>query len=230
VGSHTREGVVFAVDTRLRPHGGEGELVPSIEALGEYLSAEAAAWEAVTFLKLRPVAGNLNLGARAVEQADAVLRSRFAGPSRAAELSRELGRIRAKVEQDAAGPRAKGRFKKMAGGYYDLEYVIGYLTLANSLTSSAGNTLAQIRPLEEAGALDAAGIETLRTTAILYRAADHAARLITGRPLGGWPEPALAERISRLLRQWGVEWEGELRAALGERGRAIRALYLATLG
>jgi [glutamine synthetase] adenylyltransferase / [glutamine synthetase]-adenylyl-L-tyrosine phosphorylase len=230
VGSHTREGVIFAVDTRLRPRGGEGELVPSVEALCEYLAKDAAAWEAVTFLKLRPVAGNLELGARAVAQTEAILRARFAGPARAAELARELGRIRAKVEQDAAGPRAKGRFKKMAGGYYDLEYVIGYLTLANGLTTSAGNTWAQIQPLEAGGALDAAGIETLRTTAVLYRAADHAARLVTGRPLAGWPEPALAERISRLLRQWGVMWEGEMRAALEERGHAIRALYRATLG
>jgi len=229
VGSHTREGVIFAVDTRLRPRGGEGELVPSVEALTEYLAREAAAWEAVTFLKLRPVGGNLDLGARVVARTEAILRARFAGGARAAGLARELGRIRAKLEQDAAGPRAKGRFKKMAGGFYDLEYVIGYLTLANGFTMSAGNTVAQIRPLEEAGALDPAGIETLQTTAILYRAADHAARLITGRPLADWPEPSLAERISRLLRQWGVAWEGELRAALEERGRAIRELYLATL-
>jgi hypothetical protein len=133
------------------------------------------------------------------------------------------------VEQDALGPRAKGRFKKMAGGYYDLEYVIGYRTLASSLAPAAGNTLAQIQALETAGALEAAGIETLRTTTILYRAADHAARLITGRPLAGLPEPALAERISRLLRQWGVAWAGELRAALEERGGAIRGLYRSTL-
>jgi len=229
VGSHTREGVVFAVDTRLRPRGGEGELVPSVEALSEYLASEAAAWEAVTFSKLRPVGGNLDLGARVVAQSGAILRARYEGPDRAAQLAQELRRIRAKLEQDAAGPRARGRFKKMAGGFYDLEYVIGYLTLANSLTTAAGNTLTQIQQLEEAGALNAAGIETLRTTAILYRAADHAARLITGRPLGGWPEPSLAERISRLLRQWGVAWEGDLRAALEERGRAIQALYRATL-
>jgi len=230
VGSHTREGVVLAVDTRLRPRGGEGELVPSIEALETYLATEAAGWEALTFLKLRPVAGNLELGARAVARAGEVLGARFAGRARSAELARELVRIRTKAEQDAQGPRAKGRFKKMAGGYYDLEYVIGYQTLAHGLAPSAGNTLAQIEPLEAAGALDAEDIHTLRTTAILYRAADHAARLITGRPLAGWPEPSLAERMSRLLRDWGVAWEGELRAALEERGRAIRKLYRATLG
>jgi glutamate-ammonia-ligase adenylyltransferase len=230
LGSHTREGVIFAVDTRLRPRGNEGELVPSMESVPAYLSTEAAAWEAVTFLKLRPVAGNFDLGARAVAAARTALAGRFSGPAHAAELARELGRIRAKLDRDAAGPRAKGRFKKMAGGYYDLEYVIGHLTLACGFAPSGGNTLAQIASLEAAKALDAAGIGTLRQTAILYRAADHAARLITGRPLPGWPEPALAGRIASLLQQWGVRWEGELPTAMQECGRNIRALYQAVLG
>ncbi len=226
VSSHTREGVLFAVDTRLRPRGGEGELVPSLEALLAYLAADAAPWEALGFLKLRPVAGNLEFGSRVAAHAHAALRSRYAGPAGAAEMARELGRIRAKLEQDAAGPRAKGRFKKMTGGFYDLEYVIGYLAYARETRPAGGNTLEQIQALAAAGALDAPQIETLRSTAVLYRAADHAARLITGRPLRGWPEPALAERIARLLRQWDMAWQGDLRALLQERGRAVRAVYL----
>jgi len=229
LGSHTREGVIFAVDTRLRPRGGEGELVPSVDALLEYLATDAAAWEAVTFLKLRPVAGNLELSAHAAAAARATLCARFAGRDRAAGLARELTRIRTKLDQDALGLHAKGRFKKMAGGYYDLEYVIGYLTLVHGIEPEGGNTLAQIESLKSAGVLDRAGVDTLRRTAVLYRAADHAARLITGRPLSGWPEPALAGRIARLLEQWGVPWEGELPAAMQECGRNIRALYEAVL-
>ena len=229
VSSHTREGVLFAVDTRLRPRGGEGELVPSVEALTQYLSADAAPWEAITFLKLRPVAGNLEFGARVVQQAHAALRARFAGFDRSAEMAAELMRIRSKVEQDAAAPRAKGRFKKMPGGFYDLEYVIGYLTYARNLRSSGGNILEQLELLAAGGILDPAQIESLRATAVLYRSADHATRLITGRPLAGWPEPALAERIARLLRQWELNWQGELRPLLEERGRALRSLYLSVL-
>ena len=185
VSSHTREGVIFAVDTRLRPRGAEGELVPSEEALIAYLTAEAVPWEAVTFLKARPVAGNLALGARVAERAIAALRARYAGAAQTAEMARELARIRTKVEQDAAGPRTKGRLKKIPGGFYDLEYIIGYLTYARGLAPAGGNTLSQLHPLEAAGVLDPAHIEALRTTAVLYRAADHATRLITGRPLAG---------------------------------------------
>ena len=229
VSSHTREGVLFAVDTRLRPRGGEGELVPSLEALLAYLSGDAAPWEALGFLKLRPVAGNLEFGARIVREAHAALRARYGGGHRAAEMARELARIRSKLDQDAAGPRAKGRFKKMVGGFYDLEYVVGYLSYARGIEPLGGNALEQIDRLAAAGALDSAGIGALCRTAVLYRAADHAARLITGRPLRGWPEPALADRAARLLRQWGVAFEGDLPTALQECGAQIRHLYLATL-
>jgi len=229
VGSHTREGVVFAVDTRLRPRGAEGELTPSAGALIDYLSKEAAAWEAVTFLKLRPVAGNLDLGSRTVQAALQALRARFGGRQRAAALAGDLGRIRAKLDQDALGPRAKGRLKKMAGGFYDLEYVIGFLAYVHDVAPAGANTLAQIASLEAAGALPRGALATLRETTVLYRAADHAARLISGRPLAGWPEPALAARITRLLRQWELDWQGELRAAMQSCGRNIRALYRATL-
>jgi len=225
VGSHTREGVIFAVDTRLRPRGAEGELTPSFEALARYLADEAAAWEALSFLKLRPVAGNPELGTRAASSALTTLRARFGGVANAAAFAADLKRIRARLDQDALGPRAKGRLKKMAGGYYDLEYVTGFLSYEHAVKQAGGNAIEQIEALAAAGALDPSGLATLRQTAILYRAADHAARLITGRPLAGWPEPALAARITRLLRQWGLEWQGDLRPAMQACGKHLRALY-----
>ena len=229
VGSHTREGVIFAVDTRLRPRGTQGELTPSIEALTRYLGEEAAAWEAITFLKLRTVAGNPAVGDRAVAAALAVLRDRFGGREHAAALAADLRQVRTRLDQDAGGPRAKGRLKKMPGGFYDIEYVLGYLAFAHSTESAPGNTLAQIAALDRAATLEASQIATLRETAILYRAADHAARLITGRPLQGFPEPALAERITRLMRQWGLAWQGDLRSAMSVQAKYLRALYLEIL-
>jgi glutamate-ammonia-ligase adenylyltransferase len=229
VASHTREGVIFAVDTRLRPRGTEGELVPTLQSFVEYISAEAAPWEAITFLKLRPVGGNLELGAHLTAWAHRQFAARFGGPpnsSGSAAFAGELARVRKKIEQDVQGPRARARFKKMAGGFYDLEYITGYLTLARSVSPPGGNAWLQIRALEEAGVLAPSDADTLYSTATLYRAADHAARLITGRALSGWPEPALAERISRLLERWELVWQDDLRSALLAQSRAIRALYL----
>ena len=55
--AYTREGTLFAVDARLRPRGGEGELVITPGELERYLAEEAQPWEALTYTKLRFVAG-----------------------------------------------------------------------------------------------------------------------------------------------------------------------------
>jgi glutamate-ammonia-ligase adenylyltransferase len=214
----------------LRPRGGEGELLPTVGALETYLQNEAAAWEAVTFLKSRPVAGNLRLGACLVERAHEILSARFSAPGL---LARELARTRERVEKDVATPRAKGKFKKSRGGYYDLEYVVGYLSLVHGVAPAAkdwalrgrGNVLDQIRALRDANAVDPERFGILRRAAVLFRSVDHATRLITGRAIGQAPEPALAERIARLLRQWEIEVEGELRATIEQTRLAMRLLY-----
>ena len=54
---YTREGSVIAVDTRIRPHGSEGELVVSSRQLAQYFESEAKAWEMLAFGKLRYIAG-----------------------------------------------------------------------------------------------------------------------------------------------------------------------------
>ena len=230
VSSHTRDGVLYPVDTRLRPHGGEGELLPTLSALESYFQGEAAAWEAVTFLKSRPVAGNLRLGAHLVQTAHRILAARFSTPG---YLARELAQTRDRVEVDVAGPRAKGKFKKSRGGYYDLEYVVGFLLLVHGVVPGGtewpaqgrGNVLEQIRALRAAGVVDDSRFEMLHRAALLYRAVDHATRLISGRAIGQAPEPALAERIARLLRQWEIEVTGELRAAIEQTRLAMRTLY-----
>ena len=57
--SYTGEGVMFAVDTRLRPNGREGDLVQSEAAYKSYFAAHAEAWEGITYMKSRGVAGDV---------------------------------------------------------------------------------------------------------------------------------------------------------------------------
>ena len=57
--AYTGEGVMFTVDTRLRPNGHEGDLVQSEGAYKSYFAGHAEAWEGITYMKSRAVAGNL---------------------------------------------------------------------------------------------------------------------------------------------------------------------------
>ena len=60
--SYTQEGLVFPVDTRLRPRGDEGELLVTPAHLQAYFASEAQPWEALVYTKLRLVAGDTELG------------------------------------------------------------------------------------------------------------------------------------------------------------------------
>ena len=94
--SYTREGSIFSVDTRLRPGGQEGELVVTEDSLLQYLGESAHVWEALTYLKASPVAGNLALARRITEALGAAVIKRF---SSYPDLGEELLQMRERFFQ-----------------------------------------------------------------------------------------------------------------------------------
>jgi len=222
VSSHTQEGLLFPVDTRLRPRGTEGDLLQSAAYLREYFSSDAQGWEALAFLKARAVAGNLSLAGAAIRQTQEVIAARFRD---AAELARQLAHTRKLLEKAKDAARPKGEFKKVAGGYYDIEYMVGFLFLTRGIAPAAGHVLRQIASLESAGALDTSGARTLREAALLYRSIDHAIRMVTGRAANRLPEPALAGRIARLLKTWQIPLSGDLEERIVGVRKEVREMY-----
>jgi glutamine synthetase adenylyltransferase len=170
----------------------------------------------------------LELGAEAVRQVQTILAARFSKPD---DLVRQLAHTRERLEKEGIDPSrslgVKGEFKKVQGGYYDVEYILAFLFLTGDLprTESRGHVLRQIAQLESAGALTTTQAQTLRAAAVLYRSLDHAIRLVTGRPANRLPEPALAERARRLLELWKIPLADSLEAAVENMRRQTRALY-----
>jgi glutamate-ammonia-ligase adenylyltransferase len=201
--SHTREGLLFPVDTRLRPRGQEGDMVQSAGYLRDYLAREAQPWEAVSWLKARPVAGNCAWARGALARAHEVLRDRWRGEKSSA-LRDNLRQLRLRLEKEGTGPQSRTEFKHIAGGFFDIEYVLGLQFFScGTAFPAGGDVLAQINALASAGGLPAGHAASLARAAAFFRSMDHAHRLITGRAANRDPEPALAERIARLLTQWG---------------------------
>jgi glutamate-ammonia-ligase adenylyltransferase len=226
--SYTSDGSVFSVDTRLRPRGQEGELVTTQDALLNYLGEAAHAWEALTYLKALPVAGNIELARQIVALVVASVLDRFGSY---AELEAELQEMRRRLEREVFVPPSNT--KTAPGGYYDIDFAVSCLRLRHRVTLPPGaNQAQQITALRSAGLLGQEDGETLGRGAAFLRSVDHAIRLVTGRAAVGLPEHVgHADAVARLARRWGLTSEGEtLAQRLKQIQQEVRYVYRRLVG
>ncbi|HEV2178273.1 MAG TPA: hypothetical protein VGW33_13900 [Terriglobia bacterium] len=226
--SYTSDGTVFAVDTRLRPRGQEGELVVTSDALARYLAEASEPWEALAYLKAWPVAGDLELGYQLAARVISTLFARFAAHP---HLEAELHGMRRRLETEIMVPPSDT--KTAPGGYYDVDFAVSYLRLRHCLLLPSGlNLPQQIEALRSAGHLADGDAGTLTAGAEFLRSLDHAIRLVTGRPARGLPEHVgHAEAVAALARRWGLVEEGAtLAARLREVQQQVREVYRRLLG
>jgi len=62
IGDNTSDGIVFRVDTRLRPYGESGPLVMNFDAMDSYYQRQGREWERYAWIKARVVAGDREAG------------------------------------------------------------------------------------------------------------------------------------------------------------------------
>jgi glutamate-ammonia-ligase adenylyltransferase len=226
--SYTRDGTLFAVDTRLRPRGHEGELVVTEDALLEYLRESAQVWEAFTYLKACPVGGNLRLGQQTVARLSAAVLERFSAHP---QLEAELQEMRRRLEREVMVPPSNT--KTAPGGYYDVDFAVSCLRLRHRLALPPGaNIERQIAALRRAALLTDRDAQALTQGAAFLRTTDHAIRLVTGRTADGLPEHVgHAEAVENLSRRWKlIGSHDRLAARLSETQQQIRHVYRRLVG
>jgi len=223
--AYTQQGSLYAVDTRLRPGGREGELVQTPASLAQYFAGEAGDWEALSYLKARWIAGSRDTAGQALAGVAAALHKRFAGPRVTAAALRGL---RDRIESE--GRPGKWGLKTGAGGYYDADFIIGRRMLQAGRTGAPHAGLAQLARSLAPEMLPAPVAQGVAETVEFLRACDHALRTATGRagsalPGAGeavarahawleriWPEPLpeslpdLVDAAKRRLRQFYHDW------------------------
>jgi glutamate-ammonia-ligase adenylyltransferase len=195
--AYTGGGVMFAVDTRLRPNGADGPLVLTESSFKEYFARNAEAWEGMAYMKSRAVAGDAKRAERFLKELQDLDWQRYGQSGRSRT---DLRRMRQKLEseQGAAHPLKAGR-----GGYYDIDFILMYLRLKNAgVYFKVLNTPERISVLENMGHLDSAGAKFLNEAATFYRALDHAIRVLTGHAEAKLPSQSQVEALDALLRRW----------------------------
>jgi len=155
--THTPAGILFDIDTALRPDGASGMLVSSSAAFERYQQASAWIWEHQALTRARFCAGDAAIGARFEAIRESVLRQDRDG--RATELRDEVVKMRRRMRD--AHPNTSARFdlKQDEGGMIDIEFIVQYLVLRHAarypqLTANRGN-IALLRLCGELGLIDA---------------------------------------------------------------------------
>ncbi|HBZ07685.1 MAG TPA: bifunctional [glutamate--ammonia ligase]-adenylyl-L-tyrosine phosphorylase/[glutamate--ammonia-ligase] adenylyltransferase, partial [Massilia sp.] len=181
--AHTPAGILFDIDTALRPDGASGMLVSSLAAFERYQRQSAWVWEHQALTRARFCAGDAAIGARFEAIRDTVLRQDRSG--REAELKEEVRKMRRRMHEAYPNRTMLFDLKQDAGGMIDIEFIVQYLVLRHAatypqLTANLGN-IALLRIAGELGLIDAALASEAGATYRLMRRLQHQLRL-QGRP------------------------------------------------
>ena len=165
--SHTSAGILFDIDTALRPDGASGMLVSSIGAFEKYQHASAWVWEHQALTRARFCAGDAAIGERFEQVRCQVLRK--ARPDVAA-LKQQVLDMRQKMRDARPNRSELFDLKQDAGGMIDIEFIVQYLVLQyaatyQELTGNIGN----IALLKLAGQLGLVDAELAGAVADAYR-------------------------------------------------------------
>lgn len=224
--SVTREGYLYRVDLRLRPDGQDGPLVISSEGFLDYLKQRTAVWEYLAYVKLRAVAGDLELGKMIETHARHAIHEKASKIS-PEELSRETRYVRDRLEKEKIGRarRAGIDIKFAAGGMLDVYFATRYLQLRHDVPDEGDDrsTTTTLERLHANGALNSTAFEALHSGYVLLRSVDHYLRLILGRQarLPSVDHPALQDIATQL----DFETAESLDLTLSAKMKEIREAY-----
>ncbi|HET9032310.1 MAG TPA: bifunctional [glutamate--ammonia ligase]-adenylyl-L-tyrosine phosphorylase/[glutamate--ammonia-ligase] adenylyltransferase [Dokdonella sp.] len=174
----TRSGRLYEIDIRLRPDGGTGLLVTSLEAYTAYQRERAWTWEHQALVRARAVAGDVALGRRFAEARALALDARIYG----AELRKKIVdmRTRWRRESDRSNSEILD-LKQGLGALVDIEFLVQALVLEHASEHtrllSVTNSIDLIEMAASMNLLDASQANTLREAHMLLLARSLATKL-----------------------------------------------------
>ncbi|MFO1095622.1 MAG: glutamine synthetase adenylyltransferase, partial [Planctomycetaceae bacterium] len=206
-----REGI-FEIDLRLRPYGKAGGTAISLATFEKYFNPDGPAWpyERQALVKLRPIAGDLELGERIVAARDRVCYSgrRF-----------EVTAMRGLREKQLLQLVLAGTFnaKLSPGGLVDCEYLVQGLQMTFGHLSPelrTTNTRAALRALESIGVLTEAERLQLRDAYRFLRRVIDALRMVRGDARDLAVPPVGSDEFEFLARRLGYRGAAEFNPEL----------------
>ena len=122
----TAAGPLYQIDTRLRPSGGQGPLVVTLDSFARYQRDDAWTWEHMALTRARPVFGST----AARDAVAAIIRGVLEGERPVRDVVADARSMRAEMaaHKPPAGPLDA---KLLPGGLVDLEFAVHVVQLVN---------------------------------------------------------------------------------------------------
>jgi glutamate-ammonia-ligase adenylyltransferase len=181
--SMTRDGSLYRVDLRLRPFGKNGTSSISKKSFLEYVENTAAIWEMLAYVKIRAVAGDMELATPAETESRGNIHRR-ACTIEHVELATETINVRRRLEAERGRTRGKEiDIKYGSGGMLDIYFATRFLQLRDNVPDDAEHraTAPILQKLREEGSLSEEHFTVLLDGYNFFAALDHNIRLTVGR-------------------------------------------------
>ncbi|MFC0251099.1 bifunctional [glutamate--ammonia ligase]-adenylyl-L-tyrosine phosphorylase/[glutamate--ammonia-ligase] adenylyltransferase [Massilia consociata] len=177
--AHTAAGILFDIDTALRPDGASGMLVSTVAAFERYQDNAAWTWEHQALTRARFCAGDADIGARFEAIRDKVLRKDRSGME--ARLKDDVVAMRKRMRDASVNRTTLFDLKQDPGGMIDIEFIVQYLVLRHAanypqLTVNTGN-IALLRLCGGLGLIDPALASSVADAYRAMRKLQHQVRL-----------------------------------------------------
>jgi len=124
-------GLLYEIDTQLRPSGRSGTLVSSLDAFYTYQNRDAWTWEHQALVRARPVTGSARMRGRFSQ----MRRELLSKPRDPALLRQDILDMQKRItSQRDKSTQQRIDLKFGKGGLVDIEFIVQYLVLKNAMS------------------------------------------------------------------------------------------------
>jgi glutamate-ammonia-ligase adenylyltransferase len=205
----TREGNLYRVDLRLRPHGKNGPNILTVESLCDYIAKNASVWELLAYAQFRTLGDEMSEAPACERRIRNVIGERVAAedPDKLRIESREM---RLKLEETHGRPRGGNEIdiKFGSGGLLDVYFVVRFvqLTAMGKIAPEVRSTSSKLDEFARLGLISSDHYSSLSQGHRFLSELDHNIRLTIGRssryPRANHP---VLERIAERMKLDSVE-------------------------
>jgi glutamate-ammonia-ligase adenylyltransferase len=182
--TQTGSGMLYEVDTRLRPDGQSGVMVSSIDAFERYQEENAWTWEHQALLRARAVAGSEKIA----QEFDRIRDETLSQGVRRDKLRDDVVSMRTRMRKSLDKSSSDSfDLKQGVGGIADIEFLVQYLVLANAAVHRSvfhySDNIRQLDALSGAKCISSDESTTLQDIYKSYRLRLHHLALDQRKPL-----------------------------------------------